>query len=141
MYVNVILTDKPHWGAWKEWSVCTRSCGTGRSFRERMCVPAKCPDPYHRKCEGNSHEKRKCNEQCCPGMLVITKKLKIFLWILIINIFDLSHMNNENYMYVLKILIDQKHIKSTYPFFMIPLIKIFFESEYNFINDCYGKIL
>jgi len=64
VYLPVILTDKSQWGAWKEWSVYNR-CGTGQSFRKRMCVPAKCPDPYHRKCEGNSD--KKCNEQCRPG--------------------------------------------------------------------------
>ena len=62
-----LLTDKPQWGAWDEWSACSRSCGTGRSFRKRTCLPAGCPDPYHQRCDGTSYEGRRCNEKCCPG--------------------------------------------------------------------------
>jgi len=62
--------EKPYWGDWEEWSVCSKKCGGGISYRKRKCIPSKCPysDPQHNKCYGNDYEEKKCNENCCPGM-------------------------------------------------------------------------
>ena len=68
LYCNI---EKPYWGRWKEWTVCSKKCGGGISYRKRECIPSKCPyaDPRYNKCDGNDYEEKKCNEQCCPGML------------------------------------------------------------------------
>ena len=69
--MHLFLTEKPYWGAWKEWTVCSKKCGGGISYRKRACIPSKCPyaDPRYNKCDGNDYEEKKCNEKCCPGVL------------------------------------------------------------------------
>jgi len=73
-----ILTEKPHWGDWEDWSVCSKKCGGGISYRKRKCVQSKCPysDPSHNKCYGNDYEEKKCNDKCCPGN---TLRLLVFV--------------------------------------------------------------
>ena len=66
------LIEKPYWGEWEEWSVCSKKCGGGISYRKRECIPSKCPysaDPKYQKCDGSDYEEKKCNDQCCPGLL------------------------------------------------------------------------
>ncbi|XP_065909530.1 SCO-spondin-like isoform X2 [Dysidea avara] len=58
--------EKPYWGDWEEWSVCSKKCGGGISYRKRKCYQSKCPDPYYTKCDGSDYEEKKCNDQCCP---------------------------------------------------------------------------
>ena len=50
--------------------MCSKKCGGGISYRKRKCTPSKCPHPYYKTCQGNGYEEKKCNEQCCPGLLV-----------------------------------------------------------------------
>ena len=64
------FTEPPYWGDWQEWSKCSKKCGGGISYRKRRCYQSKCPDPYQKKCIGYGYEEKKCNEQCCPGMLI-----------------------------------------------------------------------
>ena len=66
-YPNYCNTEKPHWGEWKDWSACSRSCGGGVTIRRRHCYQSKCPHPYYKTCHGNDYEHKRCNEQCCPG--------------------------------------------------------------------------
>ena len=63
-------TVKPYWGKWEDWTVCSKKCGGGISYRKRKCIPSKCPysDPTHNICDGNDYEEKKCNEKCCPGL-------------------------------------------------------------------------
>ena len=69
--VCVLTTEKPYWGVWQDWTVCTKTCGGGISYRKRKCIPSKCPyaDPRDNKCNGTDYEEKKCNEHCCPGLL------------------------------------------------------------------------
>ena len=71
-YINSI-TEKPYWGTWEDWTVCSKKCGGGISYRKRKCIPSKCPysDPRYNKCDGSGYEEKKCNEQCCPGLSTI----------------------------------------------------------------------
>ena len=64
-------TEKPKWGDWQDWTVCSKKCGGGISYRKRKCIPSKCPyaDPTYNKCDGTDYEEKKCNEKCCPGLL------------------------------------------------------------------------
>ena len=64
------IAEKPYWGEWEDWTVCSKKCGGGISYRKRKCIPSKCPysDPTHNKCDGIDYEEKKCNEKCCPGM-------------------------------------------------------------------------
>ena len=66
----VLLTEKPYWGKWEDWTVCSKKCGGGISYRKRKCIPSKCPysDPRYNKCDGSGYEEKKCNDQCCPGL-------------------------------------------------------------------------
>jgi len=63
-------TERPYWGKWEDWSVCSKKCGGGVSYRKRKCIPSKCPSPYYKTCQGRSYEEKKCNEKCCPGKLI-----------------------------------------------------------------------
>jgi len=69
--IIICLIVKPYWGGWEDWSVCSKKCGGGVSYRKRKCIPSKCPysDPRYNRCDGNDYEEKKCNEQCCPGVL------------------------------------------------------------------------
>jgi len=68
-WINLcFLTEKPHWGEWEDWSICSKKCGGGISYKKRKCLPSKCPysDPRYNKCDGSDYEEKKCNNQCCP---------------------------------------------------------------------------
>lgn len=53
------------WGAWDNWSVCTRSCGGGIRKRTRTCSN---PAPKHggRTCPGPKEQIQSCNMKQCP---------------------------------------------------------------------------
>ena len=48
------------WSSWGSWSRCSKSCGGGRSERERLCTGGS-------NCSGDSSETRLCNSNSCPG--------------------------------------------------------------------------
>ena len=58
------------WGAWDNWSVCTRSCGGGIRKRTRTCSN---PAPKHggRTCPGPKEQIQSCNMKQCPGNIII----------------------------------------------------------------------
>ena len=76
------LTEKPYWGKWEDWTVCSKKCGGGISYRKRKCIPSKCPysDPTHNKCDGIDYEEKKCNEKCCPGLLQVSQFCTQFIY-------------------------------------------------------------
>ena len=53
-------TAEVTWSNWGSWSICTRSCGRGRSERHRSCTGGT-------SCSGVSVEERLCNSNSCPG--------------------------------------------------------------------------
>ena len=68
-YTRNNTTEKPYWGEWQGWTVCSKKCGGGISYRKRKCYESKCPHPYYKNCNGSSYEEKKCNEHCCQGSL------------------------------------------------------------------------
>ncbi|XP_065689130.1 SCO-spondin-like [Patagioenas fasciata] len=63
------------WSAWSPWSRCDRTCGGGRSIRNRSCTR---PPPKNggQRCPGERHHLRPCNPQPCgrgcpPGMALV----------------------------------------------------------------------
>ncbi|XP_063778882.1 A disintegrin and metalloproteinase with thrombospondin motifs 16 isoform X2 [Pseudophryne corroboree] len=53
------------WSDWSAWSLCSRTCGGGVSYKERQCSN---PRPLHggKFCEGSSRSFKLCNTQKCP---------------------------------------------------------------------------
>ncbi|XP_008403161.1 A disintegrin and metalloproteinase with thrombospondin motifs 17 [Poecilia reticulata] len=53
------------WSPWSQWSMCSRTCGTGVQFRQRKCDnPPPGPDGQH--CPEASVEHKACQGQPCP---------------------------------------------------------------------------
>ncbi|CBY14982.1 unnamed protein product, partial [Oikopleura dioica] len=49
------------WAEWEEWSMCSKSCGGGLSYRKRSCLTTA----YSKQCYGHSKQKRVCNRASC----------------------------------------------------------------------------
>ena len=60
MIVNCI------WGSWNQYSICSKSCGSGIQSRSRS---KRVTEKYGGKCHGSSTYKRSCNTQNCPSNL------------------------------------------------------------------------
>ncbi|XP_076407132.1 papilin isoform X1 [Peromyscus maniculatus bairdii] len=52
------------WGAWGEWSPCSRTCGGGISFRERPCYSQRRDGGT--SCVGPTRSHRTCHTESCP---------------------------------------------------------------------------
>uniref|UniRef100_A0A672HX59 ADAM metallopeptidase with thrombospondin type 1 motif, 16 n=1 Tax=Salarias fasciatus TaxID=181472 RepID=A0A672HX59_SALFA len=54
-----------HWSPWSPWTVCSRSCESGVTYRERQC---NSPRPAYggKFCEGSSRSYKLCNTEDCP---------------------------------------------------------------------------
>ncbi|XP_019352076.1 papilin isoform X4 [Alligator mississippiensis] len=52
------------WGSWGEWHECSRTCGGGISFRQRLCHSQRTDGGS--SCVGPSASYRSCNIQSCP---------------------------------------------------------------------------
>ncbi|XP_061772178.1 A disintegrin and metalloproteinase with thrombospondin motifs 16 isoform X1 [Nerophis ophidion] len=53
------------WSEWSSWSVCSRSCESGVTYRERHCIKPR-PAYGGKFCEGSSRSYKLCNTQDCP---------------------------------------------------------------------------
>ncbi|XP_041864682.1 A disintegrin and metalloproteinase with thrombospondin motifs 17 isoform X2 [Melanotaenia boesemani] len=53
------------WSPWSQWSLCSRTCGTGVQFRQRKCDNPP-PGPDGRHCPDNSVEHQACESPPCP---------------------------------------------------------------------------
>ncbi|XP_077454766.1 A disintegrin and metalloproteinase with thrombospondin motifs 16 isoform X1 [Stigmatopora argus] len=54
-----------HWSEWSAWSICSRTCQSGVTYRDRQCNN---PRPVYggKFCEGSSRSYKLCNTQDCP---------------------------------------------------------------------------
>ncbi|XP_036442699.1 A disintegrin and metalloproteinase with thrombospondin motifs 17 isoform X1 [Colossoma macropomum] len=52
------------WSPWSQWSMCSRTCGTGARFRQRKCDNPP-PGPGGRHCVGGSVEHKACEGPPC----------------------------------------------------------------------------
>ncbi|KAM6981431.1 A disintegrin and metalloproteinase with thrombospondin motifs 17 isoform 2-T3 [Aplochiton taeniatus] len=53
------------WSPWSQWSMCSRTCGTGAQFRQRKCDNPP-PGPGGRHCQRASVEHKACEGPPCP---------------------------------------------------------------------------
>ncbi|XP_039348912.1 A disintegrin and metalloproteinase with thrombospondin motifs 17 isoform X4 [Mauremys reevesii] len=53
------------WSMWSQWSMCSRTCGTGARFRQRKCDNPP-PGPGGKNCRGASVEHTVCENLPCP---------------------------------------------------------------------------
>ncbi|KAF7656715.1 hypothetical protein LDENG_00037230 [Lucifuga dentata] len=53
------------WSPWSQWSMCSRTCGTGVQFRQRKCDNPP-PGPGGRHCQKTSVEHKACEAPPCP---------------------------------------------------------------------------
>ncbi|XP_054638948.1 A disintegrin and metalloproteinase with thrombospondin motifs 16 isoform X1 [Dunckerocampus dactyliophorus] len=53
------------WSEWSSWSVCSRSCESGVTYRERHCNNPR-PAYGGKFCEGSTRSYKLCNTQDCP---------------------------------------------------------------------------
>ncbi|OXB77672.1 UNVERIFIED_CONTAM: hypothetical protein H355_002981, partial [Colinus virginianus] len=53
------------WSVWSQWSMCSRTCGTGVRFRQRKCDNPP-PGPGGKNCRGASVEHTVCENLPCP---------------------------------------------------------------------------
>ncbi|KAI4882528.1 hypothetical protein NFI96_012600, partial [Prochilodus magdalenae] len=53
-----------NWGAWSQWSLCSKTCDSGWQHRSRMCESTGAQD-Y--PCNGDGEEVRTCNDKKCPA--------------------------------------------------------------------------
>uniref|UniRef100_A0A803T0E9 ADAM metallopeptidase with thrombospondin type 1 motif 17 n=1 Tax=Anolis carolinensis TaxID=28377 RepID=A0A803T0E9_ANOCA len=53
------------WNMWSQWSMCSRTCGTGARFRQRKCDNPP-PGPGGKNCRGASVEHTVCENVPCP---------------------------------------------------------------------------
>lgn len=77
------------WGPWRNYSQCSRSCGSGVSFTERQCDN---PRPAHggKYCIGEWKKYKLCNTQPCPAGTVTFRELQC-------SQFDNKRINNRQW--------------------------------------------
>ncbi|XP_058260641.1 adhesion G protein-coupled receptor B2 isoform X11 [Hemibagrus wyckioides] len=68
-------TNKPcdgggNWGAWNQWSLCSKTCDSGWQRRFRMCEGT---GVQNYPCDGTGEEVRSCNDKKCPAPHEICK--------------------------------------------------------------------
>ncbi|XP_078377620.1 SCO-spondin-like [Oculina patagonica] len=53
------------WSEWKDWTPCSKTCGTGTQERERSCTRPR-PAFGGKDCIGDSQETKSCQARACP---------------------------------------------------------------------------
>ena len=55
------------WSGWSNWTVCSKSCGSGLQYRTRKCQFLPAGAPHAASCVGLPSEQQACNTDLCPG--------------------------------------------------------------------------
>jgi hypothetical protein len=58
----VITTTSGYWSGWSEWSVCSRSCGGGVTYRLRQCIHNN-EFKKRKGCRGKTIKYKTCNNK------------------------------------------------------------------------------
>ena len=71
MYILIINLSSVDgaWGRWKNWSMCSTTCGGGISTRGRDC-DSPAPANGGLTCQGEDSQNKSCNLGVCPGNIV-----------------------------------------------------------------------
>jgi len=59
------------WVILQDWSQCSRICGGGKQYLQRMCMP---PQNGGFPCDGDTMLDKDCNTQACPNIIEIQKR-------------------------------------------------------------------
>ena len=70
-YCLFIFSVDGRWSGWSSWSPCSVTCGNGRQERMRKC-DAPVPEFGGKFCDGPAREFHNCEEDDCPGKLILT---------------------------------------------------------------------
>lgn len=62
----------PSWTKWSPWSECSLTCGGGSKSRSRICALPDGTSPDGLYCPGEDTQKETCNENTCPGKIVLS---------------------------------------------------------------------
>ncbi|TSK28208.1 Adhesion G protein-coupled receptor B2 [Bagarius yarrelli] len=61
---NRLCDGAGSWGAWNQWSLCSKTCDSGWQRRVRMCEGTGI---QNYPCDGSGEEVRSCNDKKCPA--------------------------------------------------------------------------
>ena len=63
---GLIISVHGNWNSWSNWTICSKSCSSGKHNRSRLCDN---PTPKHggNFCNGAAMETDFCNDNPCPG--------------------------------------------------------------------------
>ena len=66
------------WSEWTTWDACSKTCGSGKKARTRMCNnPAPTVDGS--PCMGDNRDEKPCNINSCPGSNISKLESRISL--------------------------------------------------------------
>ena len=65
-YFTIILLANGGWSDWTDWTLCSKTCGSGVAVRHRQCDSPP-PDTDGQPCIGPDRETQTCNTEQCPG--------------------------------------------------------------------------
>ena len=56
-------SNSAEWSGWADWSQCTKTCGGGKTARNRKCLSSD-----ERQCIGFTKEEKSCNDDKCESV-------------------------------------------------------------------------
>lgn len=88
--MSLLFTVDCKWSPFSDWSECSMTCDGGQKLASRMIVN---PALYGGKsCVGEGFITEKCNEQPCPGKILLKYKLYLFK----LRLYELSRTSANN---------------------------------------------
>lgn len=60
----ICSSQADYWSDWSNWSLCSRTCGGGSSYRLRKCIPSFI---FQYDCQGEAIQYVTCNNEQCPN--------------------------------------------------------------------------
>ncbi|XP_076101764.1 protein madd-4-like isoform X1 [Mytilus galloprovincialis] len=72
----VVTTTAGYWSDWSEWSVCSRSCGGGVTYRLRQCLYRNEFSSTRKTCSGKTIKYKTCNNKPCERGAISLRSLQ-----------------------------------------------------------------